>query len=88
MTISDSHSSSLCPLFAIIFYNIDEFCIIEVASRLQANQIQQPLVLFLPAEKSQAVVQRFEIMAVHHAFTFPVHQAEGCQVVLMGRDIY
>ena len=73
-------------MLAFIFYNTDKLCVIEVASRLQTNQMQQPLVLSLLAHKSQTVVQHSEIMAVHHAFTLPVHQAKGCHVVLMERD--
>lgn len=70
-------------MFAVILNNVDEFCIVKVASGMQTNQIQQPLVLSLIAEKSQAVVEDFEIMA---AFMFSVHQLEHCHIVLIGRQ--
>lgn len=82
--MSDSHVGWLCPLFAIMFNNVNKFFLVEVSSWMKAKQIQQPLVLFLTAEKSQAVMQLFEIMAIHHTFSLPVHQVKCCQVVLMG----
>ena len=53
---------------------------------MQADQMEQPLVLLLPTEEAQAAVQLLEIMAVDHTSTSPVHQAECCQVVLIGRE--